>query len=248
MNGPHLQFDPERHTLTEAERRHLAECRSCQLLFGAAEPLGGASRPNAAVVNTILKDLKPVKPLPSVPRLALIFGTVLIAVLAIFTYLTGAKGFFMLSPMAQMLMFSIIGVGATVFSFSVAQQMIPGSLRRVPLLPVAIALCVAFAAVVGLLFWDVTSWAPPQMIHSCLWIGLGAAVVTAAIGSLIVRRGAWTDWFSSIVSIGALSGVSALLVLTVHCPILKASHIFLWHGGSIVIVMLAAWIVARRYR
>lgn len=248
MKTPHLQFDPTRSPLTEAERRHLAECSYCRLLFGEAGPLDTSSRPRAAVLSTILSDLKPVKPLPSVPRLALAFGLALMAVLALFTLLGGAKGLFALSGMAKMLMFSIIGVGGMLFSFSLAQQMIPGSLRRVPLLPIALALCVAFAAVVALLFWDVTSWAPPQVIHSCLWIGLGAAVVTAAVGSIIVRRGAWIDRFSAIVSIGALSGVSALLVLTVHCPILMASHIFLWHAGSVLIVMLAAWIVARRYQ
>jgi len=253
MNGLHIQFDPERRfdpersSLTEAERRHLDECPSCQMLFGAAAPLDVASLPRPSVVSTILGDLKPVKPLPSVSRLALIFGTVLIVVLALFTYMAGAKGFFALSPTARMLLFSIIGVGAMLFSFSVAQQMIPGSLRRVPLWPIAIALCLAFFGMVGLLFWDVTNWAPPRTIHACLWIGLGAAALTAAIGSLIVRRGAWADRFSTIVSIGALSGVSALLVLTVHCPILKASHVFLWHGGAVLLVLLAAWIVGRRY-
>jgi hypothetical protein len=247
MNASHLQFDPGRTSLTEMERQHLAECPSCQLLFGEATALDASSRPSATVVSTILGDLHPVKPLPSVPRLALAFGLALLGVLALFTLLGGAKGMFALSPMAKMLMFSIIGVGAMLFSFSLAQQMIPGSLRRVPHLPIAIALCVAFGAVVALLFWDVTSWAPPKMIHSCLWLGLGAALVTAAISSFTVRRGAWIDRFSAIVSIGALSGVSALLVLTVHCPILKASHIFLFHGGSVLIVMLAAWIVARRY-
>lgn len=248
MTGEHIHFDPERRALSEEQRRHIAGCASCQVLFGDIAQVEVQGRPDAATVRAILGDLRPVKPLPSAPTLSAAFVLALVAVLAIFTYLGGAKGLFALSPMAKMLMFSIIGVGALLFSFSLAQHLIPGSLRRVPQLPIAIALCVAFAAVVVLLFWDVTSWAPPQTIHSCLWLGLGAAALTAAIGALIVRRGVWVDRFSAIVSLGALSGASALLVLTVHCPILKASHIFLWHAGAVLIVMLAAWLVAKRYQ
>ena len=64
-----------------------------------------------------------------------------------------------------------------------------------------------------------------------------------ALGTwLVARRGAGIGNSATAISLGALSGVSALLVLTVHCPVLRASHILVWHGGAVAATMLAAWL------
>jgi hypothetical protein len=245
--GEHIEFHPPGAILSPEEQLHLSQCPVCQALLDTPpEPQSQSTPLNNHVLTSVLADLKPVKPIAGPWPLALAFTTVLIAVLALAVWLTGSAGFFALSGMAKMLMLSIIGVGALLLSFSLAQRMIPGSLQRVPVLQVALALAVAFIFVVALMFHDVTDWKTLAMQRTCLWLGIAAAVVTATLGSLVVRRGAWINRFATVVSIGALSGVSALLVLTVHCPILKATHILVWHGGATAVAILAAWLVGRR--
>jgi Negative regulator of sigma F len=243
----HVDFVTSGATLSPEEQRHLSQCTVCQALYTAQIASGSEQVAlSTRTLTTVLAGLTPVRPISSPWLLALSFTAVVIAVLALAVGLGGSAGFFALSATAKMLMLSIIGVGALLLSYSVAQRMIPGSLLRVPILPVTLALAVAFIFVVALMFHDVTNWNTLAMERTCLWLGIAAAVVTATVGSLVVRRGAWINRFSTVVSVGALSGVSALLVLTVHCPILKASHILVWHGGAIVVVMLAAWLVGRR--
>ncbi len=249
--GRHLDFVATAASLSPDEQRHLAQCPVCQALYNAQPaatlvPESNTTRLSNRVLTSVLADLKPVKPIPPPWVLATAFAAVLIAVLALAVWLTGSAGFFALSAMAKMLTLSIIGVGALLLSFSLAQRMIPGSLQRVPVLQVALALAVAFIFVVALMFHDVTDWKTLAMQRTCLWLGLAAAIVTATLGSLVVRRGARINRFATVVSIGALSGVSALLVLTVHCPILKATHILVWHGGAVAVAILAAWLVGRR--
>lgn len=245
--GEHIEFHPPGATLSPEEELHLSHCPVCRALRDTVpKPQSEFSPLSNRAWTSVLADLKPVKPIAGPWPLALAFTTVLFVVLALAVWLTGSAGFFALSGMAKMLMLSILGVGALLLSFSLAQRMIPGSLQRVPVFQVALALAVAFILVVALMFHDVTDWKTLAMQRTCLWLGIGAAVVTATLGSLVVRRGAWINRFATVVSIGALSGVSALLVLTVHCPILKATHILIWHGGAAAVALLAAWLVGRR--
>ena len=245
--GEHLDFLAPGAMLSPEEQLHLSQCPVCQALYDAQPPHSSDSAQlSNRVLTSVLADLKPVTPIPAPWLLATAFTTVLVAVLTLAVWLTGSAGFFALSAMAKMLMLSIIGVGGLLLSFSLAQRMIPGSLQRVPVLQVALALAVAFLFVVVLMFHDVTDWKTLAMQRTCLWLGIAAAAVTATLGSLVVRRGAWINRFATVVSIGALSGVSALLVLTVHCPILKATHILVWHGGAAAVSILAAWLVGRR--
>jgi len=245
--GQHLDFVAPGAILSPEKLRHLSQCPVCQTLHASQPaPQFEPAQVSDRVLTSILSDLKPVKQIAGPWLLALGFTAILAAVLAVVVWLTGSAGFFALTAMAKMLMLSIIGVGALLLSFSLAQRMVPGSLQRVPVFQVALALAAAFIFVVALMFHDVTDWKTLAMQRTCLWLGIAAAVVTALLGSLVVRRGAWINRFATVVSIGALSGVSALLVLTVHCPILKATHILIWHGGAAVVVILAAWLVGRR--
>jgi Negative regulator of sigma F len=248
--GQHLGLGASATALSPEEQLHWSQCLVCQALYpkvAAAPPEGKPTPSSDRVLTVILTDLKPVKPIPSPWVLAVAFTALVAVLLALAAWLIGAAGFFALSAMAKMLMLSILGIGTLLFSFSLAQRMIPGSLQRVPVLQVALALAIAFIFVVGLMFHDVTDWKTLAMQRTCLWLGIAAAVVTATLSSMLVRRGAWINRFATVVSIGALSGVSALLVLTVHCPILKATHILLWHGGAAAVAILAAWLVGRRF-
>ena len=173
------------------------------------------------------------------------FALVLLVVLTAGAVLTGTAGYFSQTPIARALMFSILVVGAVLFSYVLAQRMVPGSLTwRIRLGPLALAVCAAFILAVLLLFHDAVNWEGLTIARGCLWIGLAAALVTALGAWLVVRRGALAAKFATAISLGALSGVSALLVLTVHCPVLRASHILVWHGGAVAATMLAAWLAA----
>ena len=244
----HILLRPN-EPLTAAEREHLAECKICQaLLAGVPSLTSAATKPSAAVLDAVRGNLRPVKPLAATRTLVLGFVLVLAVVLAAGIVLTGTAGYFAHTPATRMAMFSILVTGALLFSFALAQRMIPGSLRRVALAPLAIAVCAAFLFVVVLLFHDAFTWEGLRIARSCFWIGLGAALVTAIGGWLLLRHGGGTDKSATAVSLGALSGVSALLVLTVHCPVLRASHILVWHGGAVLATMLAAWLAAQRYK
>jgi len=235
--------------LTAEDREHLASCRICQALMQGATPAPAASSaPNAAVIGAVRSGFGPVKPIAGLPALMLEFALVLLVVLTAGAALTGTAGYFAQTPMTRALMFSILVVGAVLFSYALAQRMVPGSLTRIRLAPLALVVCAAFILAVLLLFHDAVTWEGLTIGRGCLGIGLAAAIVTALGAWLVVRRGALAAKSATAISLGALSGVSALLVLTVHCPVLRASHILVWHGGAVAASMLAAWLVARRYR
>jgi hypothetical protein len=235
--------------LTAQEREHLAGCRICQALLQGATPLRAATMtPNAALMEAVRGDLHPVKPIAGPPSLMLGFALVLLVVLVVGAVLTGTAGYFAQTPATRTLLFLILVAGAALFSYMLAQRMIPGSLTRVRMGPLALAVCAAFILAVLLLFHDAMTWDGLKMARGCMGIGLAAAAVTAVGGWLVVRRGAGTEKSAIAISLGALSAVAALLVLAVHCPFLRASHILVWHGGAVMVTMLAAWLAARRYR
>jgi hypothetical protein len=231
--------------LTAEDRDHLAGCRICRaLLEGASALPAAAPGPSAALIEAVRSGLRPVKPIAGLPALTLCFALVLLVVLAAGAVLTGTAGYAAQTPMTRALMFSILAAGAVLFSYTLAQRMIPGSLVRVRLWPMALVVCAAFLLAVLLLFHDTVTWQGLEIARGCLGIGLAAAVLTALGGWLVMRRGAGTENSATAISLGALSGVSALLVLTVHCPVLRASHILVWHGGAVAATMLAAWLAA----
>jgi hypothetical protein len=230
--------------LTPEDREHLASCGICQALMQGATPAPMASFvPSAAVIEAVRSGFGPVKPIAGLPALMLEFALVLLVVLAAGAALTGTAGYFAQTPMTRALMFSILVVGAVLFSYALAQRMVPGSLTRIRLVPLSLAICTAFILAVLLLFHDAVNWEGLTIARGCLWIGLAAAAITALGGWLVARRGAGIGNSATAISLGALSGVSALLVLTVHCPVLRASHILVWHGGAVAATMLAAWLV-----
>lgn len=231
--------------LTAEDREHLASCAICQALMKAATSLPAASlAPNAALIAAIRSGLGRVRPIAGLPALMFGFAVVLLVVLTAGAVLTGTAGYFAQTPMMRTLMFSILVAGAALFAYALAQSMVPGSLTRMRLGPLAMAMCVAFVLAVLLLFHDAVTWEGLKIARGCLGIGLAAAGVTALGGWLVARRGAGTGKYTTAISLGAMSGVSALLVLTVHCPVLRASHILVWHGGAVAATILAAWLVA----
>jgi hypothetical protein len=233
--------------LTAQDREHLAGCVICQALMQEATTLPPASfSPNAALIESIRSGLRPVKPIAGAPALMLGFALVLLIVLTAGAVLTGTAGYFAQTPMTRTLMFSILAAGAALFSYALAQRMVPGSLTRVRFGPLGLAVCAAFILVVLVLFPDRVAWEGLKIGRGCLGIGLAAALVTALGGWLVLRRGALTGKSAVAIGLGAFSGVSALLVLAVHCPLLEASHILVWHGGAVAAAMLAAWVAARR--
>lgn len=234
--------------LTVEDREHLASCRICQALMQGATPAPAASlAPNAAVIVAVRSGLRAVKPIAGLPALMLEFALVLLVVLTAGAVLTGTAGYSAQTPMTRTLMFSILAAGAALFSYTLAQRMVPGSLTRIRFGPLALAVCAAFILVVLLLFNDRVTWEGLTIARACLGIGLAAAAITALGGWLVARRGALAAKSATAISLGALSGVSALLVLTVHCPVLRASHILVWHGGAVAAAMLAAAVVRRRW-
>jgi hypothetical protein len=235
--------------LTADEREHLAGCAICQALMREATTLPPASfSPNAALIEFVRSGLRPVKPIAGVPALMLGFALVLLVVITVGAVVSGTAGYFAQTPFTRTLMFSILAAGAALFSYWLAQRMAPGSLTRVRLGPLTLGLFAAFILAVLVMFPDRVTWEGLKIGRGCLGIGFAAALVTALGGWLVLRRGALTGKSATTIGLGAFSGVSALLVLAVHCPLLQAPHILVWHGGAVAAAMLAAWVVARRYQ
>jgi hypothetical protein len=73
--------------------------------------------------------------------------------------------------------------------------------------------------------------------RACLGAGLMMAVPAAFAFLLLARRGALLNRVMAGATVGAISGLFGVTVLQVHCPILEASHIVIWHGGVLLIAI-----------
>lgn len=201
--------------------------------------------------RTLAADLRPVKVLPPAWQFAAVWCVIFLALV-----IAGAAK---LHPLAlpkmggpvSTLVLGVLAICVGGSMFSLARQMTPGSRYRFPpgLLP--FAALTALAVMFFLLFPLQDS---PRFWHQgwkCFSVGIEFAAAAAALLWLSLRRGAYLDAPLAGASAGLLAGLAGTTVLSIHCPVLEASHVVAWHLGASAIAALAGGaigaIASRRY-
>ena len=249
--------DAEFHRLLESPdaglstraRRHLAECGSCRNLYAylsapAAEiilPAGACDKAQTA----LLSSLRPVEPVPSTRILALqLFLTFLVVAFPVVGILEPA-GLRAMGWLQLIAMAAVLAGGGLILSLSLAWQMIPGSLHRVPAKAAVAILAAAFFAGAAMLFpWHTPAGFFRLGLH-CLGVGTIMAVPAVALFAMLVWRAAPLGMGTLGATLGALAGLLSVTVLQFTCRLQDAMHLMTWHGGVLVVTTLVGAAIGR---
>jgi hypothetical protein len=233
----------------EDARAHLRSCAECHALRQAEIPGPHLSNNLDVTVRRIVhQDLRPLRPLPSNQVLAAALVALLAALVAGLSLLFGRpSGWLALTPgdAAALLVFTALVAGLIIPAL--IWSMVPASAIRwrpaVPLLvfaggyPVAAAVLFPHGGVHGF----VAAGAP------CLASGLAVTLAASAVILALARKGYAANWPSAGALLGGISALVGFVVLQLHCPMLEAWHLAVWHGLIIVIPMAAGYAAGRLF-
>jgi hypothetical protein len=201
------------------------------------------------ILSRLESSLKPVVPQASTQSLAARFWIVFLL------FASPAIGMMGIAGLRQMELTQIIGIsvvlllGGVLLSLSLAWQMTPGSLQRIPTKVAVPALAAGFLLGTALLF----PWHAPTAFFApgwhCFKMGIAMAVPVAFLFWLLARRGAPQAISSLGGTLGAIAGLFGATVLQFTCSRQEAGHLLVWHGGvlmaSILMGVLIAQVVSR---
>jgi len=199
-----------------------------------------------AVLNrvraSLLPSLQPVRPLAPawvwIGVLLAIFG----AIAAAGGAMLGMYGVRALDNSQRLVIFALLAVTGMAAATAIAREMAPAGTRAVHPAVMAAAGIIAFVAAFAALFHDYSMVQFGRGV-SCLAVGLIFAAPAAVLVWLILRRGLALDRVAAGAAAGMLAGLAGLGVLELHCPILTAPHLLVWHL-TVVVLSAAAGAVA----
>lgn len=198
----------------------------------------------------ITQQLEPVKPLPPEGRRA---GGILAACCAIVAggaWVSGVNGWQALTTARKFALFAPLAAAAGSLALALARQMVPARRNSSgPAAAFAGSLLACAVAVGSDFFWQVG----PDFTHGgmpCFTAGVIWAAISAMAYRRAVKRGAFLYPAWTGATVGALSGLTAAVVLGIHCPDRNAAHILVWHGGVLAVcsAMGAAIVLIRSLR
>lgn len=231
-------FGRPAETLPEKVREHLASCPRCARLYrwavSDAGPWAVSEDFTARLQSLLAEDLRPVKPAPSGPVLALRFAGVFGLLLVVWMLISGLAGAHAMTTAQMVSVSAVLAAGAIFLSVSLSWQIVPGKARWLsPPLLIGVFLA-GFLTVVGVML----PWESSGEIFAAGWLctyhGLIAAIPAAAILTLLALRGAPLSFRALGTSIGAASGLLALTVLQFGCKNQHAGHVLVWHGAAML--------------
>lgn len=238
--------------ISQAARQHLEACERCRRLYEwvseAEPPQEPTDRLYAEIRKSLEASLEPVSPLPSTRVLVIQFLTAFLLFALPIGAILGFAGFHLMRFPQLVGITVILAAGACALSFSLAWLMSPGSLQRFsPWLAVGV-LAIGFLACVGTLF----PWQAPRAFVAQGWpcsvIGSGTAILAGLLFWLLARRGAPLGLKTLGAALGAIAGLLGVTVLQFSCRRQEAAHLLVWHGGVLVISILAGILIARAFK
>jgi len=197
------------------------------------------------VSNVVLPSLRPVRPLPSTGVIALGLQMIFLVVAILGATYLGNNGVRVLSGLESVLIFCALGVLGRLAASAGAAEMVPGSKSLVDpriLLAVCTAVLIALFAI---LFHEYRLDRFVSEGIACLATGTLYAGVTGFLLWLVLRRGFILNPVAAGVAAGTLAGLAGLGMLELHCPILKAMHLMVWHTAVIPLSGLAGYLAGR---
>ena len=176
-------------------------------------------------------SLVPCKPIGSQGRLIATFMAVLAAFAAVLIAIQGKAGLHLMRWQQSAGIVAVLVLNGTLFSGLVAQEMVPGSRRRMGA-PIALALSgTATIGVIAALFpWRMTAnftgdgW-PCAVLETAIAVPAGGLFWMAA------RRGALFGGGRAGAAIAALASLLALIAIQFQCMSPQAPHLLFWHAG-----------------
>ncbi len=184
--------------------------------------------------SAIIGDLHPVRPLPALWILTLLFAGAFATVAVVSGSLLGAHGFHALGDLERAAIYPTLIALALVAAVACSRQMRPAGGSRLGVIALLLALA-CFPAVASAIFRGYSTVNLVAEGIPCLRAGLLVALPTGILITWILRRGFVLDWSAAGLAGGVLSGLTGLGMLEVHCPNLKAIHIMVWHLGVVVV-------------
>lgn len=246
--GDHHRVDPL-HLSPEA-MQHVAGCQSCRdlvALFASPDPVSPV--PPSLVrelEQRIAQDLEPVKPLPPPAFFGALFALVFVAAVALGVVLLRPVGLKLMNSWTAAAILGALALSVGLLILTLTRQMIPGSRYRVPPAPLPIAVLSALTLLLGALFPFYTLPHFWKSGFTCLAIGLGFAAPAGLAFFRLLHRGALMSPRLTGATAGLLAGLVGTSVLEIHCPLLEASHIVIWHMAVPVLTALAGAFIAGR--
>lgn len=198
-----------------------------------------------AVSATLKRDLRPVKPLPSIGvragQFLAGFGVCAAALMA----MLGKAGFHMMPARQMAGMGILLRGGAVYFAFQLAGQMAPGG----RLVASSVLGPLLLSAGVGASMATLFPWRMPQAFARegwpCALLEVMIAAPAVALFWLVARRGVL---FASAGLGAALTAISVSLGLMVdqaQCMFPEAPHLLAWHLGTAVSLVAVGALLGR---
>lgn len=246
------RFDLRGSELSERALQHLRECERCKKLYGWITeecPMGESSPELSGKIQGILQSsLHPVSPRPSIRVLAVRFLSVFLLFAAPAIGMMGVAGLHQMGLPQMIGITVVLALGVALLSLSLAWQMTPGSLQRIPPKAVLPILTAGFLIGIVVLF----PWRAPEAFLTrgwpCLKAGLMMALPAAALFWLLVRRGVALNIGTLGGTLGAIAGLVSATVLQFTCSLQEAGHLLIWHGGVLVASTVLGVAIARLVR
>jgi hypothetical protein len=194
------------------------------------------------ISSSLGSTIKPVRPIAPAWMLAsaLLLATAAVALFCAFC--VGFAGIQKMTIAAIAIVFPALAIFAALAALTSVSTMRPGgSPRPLPLMLIALA---GWIAASGFVFRDYSMGSFVAQGIPCLRAGLAVAIPSGIVTWLILRRGFAVDATAAGLAAGTLAGLAGLAMLELHCPVLLAPHIMLWHSAVVPISALAGALLA----
>jgi hypothetical protein len=227
--------------LTGSAEEHLRTCVGCRMMLESLHPPGQPpdAQRLARLKERIGGTTTAVRPLPSDESMFAIGLLVFLAFSILLAAAVGFQGFLRLNALQRICDYAAILVAAALFSLAIVPEIVPGARRRISLFTLVILLLLALSLTTVTLFpnFDLAYFVKRGV--PCLRFGLVCAAISAALGYWLIKKGYASSPVRAGAIFGGFTGLVGVAALALHCPILNAAHILVWHCGAILISALA---------
>lgn len=221
------------------------------ILNGAAR---ASSEVDGSVLERVMHSIKPafgpVRPLPSTPILSagLVFACAAVSLIggAVF----GLYGIEKMALWQRALVFPSLAALTWISGAAFADEMIPGSRRRIS---ARALLATGIAVLLGVFAFLFRDYQTEHFVSAgivCLAVGFLFAVPAAFLGWLLLRRGFAVNSISAGAVAGTLAGLAGVGMLELHCVNFQAAHVLVWHTAviplSAAVGALLGWLLHLR--
>jgi hypothetical protein len=194
--------------------------------------------------DAITTSLHPVKPMPSAAALAGQFASIFLVFAAALIATMGVTGLRTLNALQALGILAILAVGVSLLSLVLAWQIRPGSLHTITAKLSWAYFGVGFLTGAALLF----PWRGAEAFVSrgwpCLLAGSAVAIPGGVLFWLLTRRGVPLSASTFGGTLGAIASLLGLTVLQFRCIHQDTAHLLVWHGGVLVLSIIAGVLVA----